>query len=171
MVDYYKVLELQKNASQDDIRKSYHRLALKWHPDKNLTKKEEAENKFKAVNEAYKILSDPQKRLLYDRSVEERRSHTERSDTGDHNNFSDTTYTFQVCSDIFGRVVLFINIGNSGSSQFVFCPDAAVYGIYFTWLPWADHLHCGNSWIMQFQTSLNMFSSDQWQEDHHPRNH
>ncbi|XP_023791112.1 dnaJ homolog subfamily B member 8 [Cyanistes caeruleus] len=79
MVDYYKVLELQKDASQDVIKKSYHKLALKWHPDKNPKNKEEAEKKFKEIVEAYEILSDPQKRSLYDKSVEESRARRERA--------------------------------------------------------------------------------------------
>ncbi|XP_009908368.1 dnaJ homolog subfamily B member 8 [Dryobates pubescens] len=71
MVDYYAVLGLNRSASQDDIKKSYHQLALKWHPDKNPNNKVNAEKKFKEVAEAYRILSDPQKRLDYDRSVQE----------------------------------------------------------------------------------------------------
>ncbi|NXM40331.1 DNJB8 protein, partial [Gymnorhina tibicen] len=77
MVDYYEVLGLQKEASQNDIKKSYHKLALKWHPDKNPRNKEEAEKKFKEIVEAYETLSDPQKRSLYDNSVEESRTHGE----------------------------------------------------------------------------------------------
>uniref|UniRef100_H0ZC18 DnaJ heat shock protein family (Hsp40) member B8 n=1 Tax=Taeniopygia guttata TaxID=59729 RepID=H0ZC18_TAEGU len=80
MVDYYNVLGLQKNASQDDIKKSYHKLALKWHPDKNPRNKEEAEKKFKEIVEAYEVLSDPQKRSLYDHSVEESRARRERNE-------------------------------------------------------------------------------------------
>ncbi|NWV13109.1 DNJB8 protein, partial [Ptilonorhynchus violaceus] len=86
MLDYYKVLGLQKSASQDDIKKSYHKLALKWHPDKNPRNKEEAEKKFKEIVEAYEILSDPQKRSLYDESVEESRVRTERAAAG-YNSF------------------------------------------------------------------------------------
>lgn len=71
MRDYYEVLGLHKSASQDDIKKSYHQLALKWHPDKNPSNQVKAEKKFKEIAEAYKILSDPQKRLDYDRSVQE----------------------------------------------------------------------------------------------------
>ncbi|NXX47141.1 DNJB8 protein, partial [Tricholaema leucomelas] len=71
MRDYYEVLGLHKSASQDDIKKSYHHLALKWHPDKNPSDKVKAEKKFQEIAEAYKILSDPQKRLDYDRSVQE----------------------------------------------------------------------------------------------------
>ncbi|KFP43650.1 DnaJ subfamily B member 6, partial [Chlamydotis macqueenii] len=54
-------LDCKKSASQDDVRKSYYKLALKWHPDKNPSNKEEAEKKFKAIVEAYEVLSDPQK--------------------------------------------------------------------------------------------------------------
>ncbi|NXP72996.1 DNJB6 protein, partial [Ramphastos sulfuratus] len=72
MTDYYEVLGLHKSASQDDIKKSYRQLVLKWHPDKNPSNKVKAEKKFKEIVEAYKILSDPQKRLAYDMSVQER---------------------------------------------------------------------------------------------------
>ncbi|NXR13850.1 DNJB8 protein, partial [Semnornis frantzii] len=70
MGDYCEVLGLHKSASQDDIKKFYHQLALKWHPDKNPSNKVKAEKKFKEIAEAYKILSGPQKRLDYDRSVQ-----------------------------------------------------------------------------------------------------
>ncbi|NXX18578.1 DNJB8 protein, partial [Podargus strigoides] len=94
MVDYYKVLGLQKSASQNDIKKSYHKLALKWHPDKNLSNKEEAEKKFKAVAEAYEVLSDPQKRSLYDKSVKESRSRRGRSGMRGHNSSFDSPSVF-----------------------------------------------------------------------------
>ncbi|XP_005142296.2 dnaJ homolog subfamily B member 8 [Melopsittacus undulatus] len=81
MVDYYKVLGLKNSASQDDVKKSYHELARKWHPDKNPNNREEAEEKFKAVAEAYKVLSNPQKRSLYDESVKESRSPRARGTT------------------------------------------------------------------------------------------
>uniref|UniRef100_A0A670ZT00 DnaJ heat shock protein family (Hsp40) member B6 n=1 Tax=Pseudonaja textilis TaxID=8673 RepID=A0A670ZT00_PSETE len=58
MVDYYEVLGVHKHASQDDIKKAYRKLALKWHPDKNPDNKEEAERQFKQVAEAYEVLSD-----------------------------------------------------------------------------------------------------------------
>ncbi|MFW5913624.1 MAG: molecular chaperone DnaJ [Bacillota bacterium] len=63
--DYYEVLGVDKNASQDDIKKAYRKLAKKYHPD--VSKEEGAEKKFKEVREAYETLSDPKKRSQYDR--------------------------------------------------------------------------------------------------------
>jgi curved DNA-binding protein len=64
-IDYYKVLGLGKNASSDDIKKAYRKLARKYHPDLNPNDKE-AEKRFKEINEANEVLSDPDKRKKYD---------------------------------------------------------------------------------------------------------
>src|SRR5690625_6166067 len=63
--DYYEILGVARNASDADLKKSYRRLAMKYHPDRN-PDNDEAENKFKEAKEAYEILSDPQKRAAYD---------------------------------------------------------------------------------------------------------
>ena len=63
--DYYDVLGVEKSASADDIKRSYRRLAMQFHPDKNPGDKE-AEAKFKQCAEAYEVLSDQQKRQQYD---------------------------------------------------------------------------------------------------------
>jgi curved DNA-binding protein len=64
-IDYYKVLGLEKNASAEDIKKSYRKLARKHHPDLNPNDKE-AHQKFQQINEANEVLSDPEKRTKYD---------------------------------------------------------------------------------------------------------
>ena len=67
-MDYYKILNVKKQATQEEIKKSYHKLALKYHPDKN-DNKEEAEKKFKEIVEAYEVLSDENKRARYNISL------------------------------------------------------------------------------------------------------
>ena len=64
--DYYKILEISRNANGDEIKKAFRKLALKYHPDRNAGDKE-AELKFKQINEAYQVLSDEQKRAIYDK--------------------------------------------------------------------------------------------------------
>src|ERR1035437_5989922 len=70
MSDFYATLEVERIASDDDIKQSYRRLAMQYHPDKNAGSKE-SEEKFKELSEAYDVLRDPQKRAAYDRYGEE----------------------------------------------------------------------------------------------------
>ena len=65
MRDYYEILGVSKTASSDELKKSYRKIAMKYHPDKNPNDKE-AEVKFKEAAEAYSVLSDSQKRQQYD---------------------------------------------------------------------------------------------------------
>lgn len=67
--DYYAVLGVPRNANTDDIKKAYRRQALVFHPDKN--KNPGAEAKFKEISEAYKVLTDPRQRELFDRYGDE----------------------------------------------------------------------------------------------------
>jgi DnaJ-class molecular chaperone len=66
MKDYYSILEINKNATKDEIKSAYKKLALKYHPDKNQHNKDFNENKFKEISEAYEVLSDEQKKFNYD---------------------------------------------------------------------------------------------------------
>ncbi|MBT1248612.1 MULTISPECIES: molecular chaperone DnaJ [unclassified Thermosipho (in: thermotogales)] len=65
--DYYEILGVSRNASQDEIRQAYKKLIKKWHPDRNYENRKLAEEKFKEIQEAYDVLSDPEKRAMYDR--------------------------------------------------------------------------------------------------------
>lgn len=67
--DYYKTLGIQSGANEDEIKKAYRKMALKFHPDKN--KDPNAEEKFKEIAEAYEVLSDPKKRVIYDQYGED----------------------------------------------------------------------------------------------------
>src|SRR3989338_6811110 len=92
--DYYEVLGVSKTASADEIKKSYRKLALKFHPDKNPGDKP-AEEKFKEAAEAYAVLSDAEKRAQYDR-------YGHSLGTGGFGGFQDVSDIFSAFSDIFG---------------------------------------------------------------------
>lgn len=71
MTDYYEILGVPRDADDKKIKKAYKELALKWHPDRNIDNKAEAEEKFKNISKAYAVLSDPDKKRLYDLGGEE----------------------------------------------------------------------------------------------------
>ncbi len=64
--DYYQILGVPRNATQNRIKKAYRKLAMEYHPDRNLGKEKWANEKFKEINEAFSVLGDPQKRRQYD---------------------------------------------------------------------------------------------------------
>ena len=74
MADYYEILEVTHEATDTEIKKSYRRLAVKYHPDKNPGNKE-AEEHFKEISQAYEILGNPEKRQMYDQYGEAAFSH------------------------------------------------------------------------------------------------
>jgi molecular chaperone DnaJ len=103
-VDLYKVLEVSKEAPQDEIRRSYRRLARKYHPDANPGDRE-AEERFKEIQQAYEVLSEPEKRREYDEGPRtffgsQGAGHPSGADFGD---ISDLLGGFGNLGDIFGR--------------------------------------------------------------------
>lgn len=94
--DYYEVLEVSKNASADEIKKAYRKLALKYHPDRNPGDKE-AEEKFKEAAEAYEVLSDQQKRQRYDQY-----GHAGMSGAAGGGHFTNVEDILSHFGDIFG---------------------------------------------------------------------
>ncbi len=68
--DYYELLDIPRTASPDEIKKAYKKMALKWHPDRNINNREEAEKTFTSINKAYNVLIDERKREQYDRHGE-----------------------------------------------------------------------------------------------------
>ncbi|KDP21245.1 hypothetical protein JCGZ_21716 [Jatropha curcas] len=116
-VDYYNLLKVNRKATDDDLKRSYKRLAMKWHPDKNPVNKKEAEAKFKQISEAYDVLSDPQKRQIYDLYGEEGLKSFEFGGPGDDGKTStttpNTTFRFNArdADDIFNEI-----FGGSGGA-------------------------------------------------------
>ena len=94
--NYYQILGVDRNADQNTLKKSYRKLCMKWHPDKNKDNQKIAEEKFKEITEAYSILSDDDKRAQYDRFGHEGMNGFGNGGGGD---FSDI---FSQFNDIFG---------------------------------------------------------------------
>lgn len=97
--DFYKTLEISKNASEKEIKKSYRRLAMKYHPDRNKDNAE-AEEKFKAIQKAYEVLSDEQKRAAYDQFGH---AGVDPSMGGGHGGYSADSFS-DVFGDVFGDI-------------------------------------------------------------------
>lgn len=112
--DYYELLEVSKTSDGEEIKKSYRRLAMKYHPDRN-PGDQQAESKFKEINEAYEVLKDEQKRAAYDRYGHQ--AFSQGAGMGGGNPFGGFEFNFggggfsDVFSDIFSEFM------NSGRSQ------------------------------------------------------
>src|SRR5580765_8401980 len=105
--DYYEILDVSKTSTIEEIKSSYRKSALKWHPDRNPENKEEAEVRFRECTEAYSILSDPNKRQIYDTY-----GHAGLAGAGAQTDFNGTI--FQDFHDIFGDFFGFEDILGGG---------------------------------------------------------
>lgn len=105
--DFYELLGVPRTAAADEIKSAYRKAAMKWHPDRNPQKKEEAEERFREATEAYSVLSDPQKREAYDRY-----GHAGISGVGFDGGFNSTI--FQEFQDIFGDFFGFEDLFSGG---------------------------------------------------------
>lgn len=119
-IDYYKTLGIEKNASAEQIKKAYRKLARKLHPDLNPNDKE-AHKKFQQINEANEVLSDPEKRKKYDRygkdwqhaeQFEQQRQSRPRSQNAGQQHFSDEADFSSFFESLFG------NAGRSSQTKF-----------------------------------------------------
>lgn len=99
--DYYEILGVSRSATEEEIKKAYKKLAVKYHPDKNPDHKEESERKFREVSEAYEVLSDASKREIYDKFGEEGLKQGVPDGSG---GFSGGGYHFSDPNDIFSRI-------------------------------------------------------------------
>ena len=108
--DFYEVLGVTRTATADEIKASYRKAALKWHPDRNPANKPEAETNFRECTEAYSVLSDPEKRQVYDTY-----GHAGLSNSGGGVDFNGTI--FQDFHDIFGDFFGFEDILGGGGRR------------------------------------------------------
>ena len=109
--DYYEVLGVQKHSTEIEIKTSYRKLAMKYHPDRN-PGDTEAEEKFKEAAEAYEVLSDPNKRARYDQF-----GHAGMRGSGFDQGFGNVNDIFSHFSDIFGGGSIFDEIFGSGGQR------------------------------------------------------
>jgi len=106
--DFYKLLGVDRNASDAEIKKAYRKMAMKFHPDRNTDNPEQAEAKFKEIKEAYEVLSDAKKRSAYDQFGH---AGVDASMGGGRGGFGAENFS-DVFSDVFGDI-----FGNSGRQR------------------------------------------------------
>jgi len=127
--DYYKILGVDRNATEEQLKKAYRKLALKYHPDRNKGSKG-AEERFKEVNEAYAVLSDKEKRRQYDMfGAEGFQQRFSREDIFRNFDFGQVFKDFGFGSDdLFSRIFGGAGVGAGGGRQRVFSRGGGSFG-------------------------------------------
>eukprot|EP00485_Elphidium_margaritaceum_P006380 CAMPEP_0202703920 /NCGR_PEP_ID=MMETSP1385-20130828/16708_1 /ASSEMBLY_ACC=CAM_ASM_000861 /TAXON_ID=933848 /ORGANISM="Elphidium margaritaceum" /LENGTH=392 /DNA_ID=CAMNT_0049361849 /DNA_START=28 /DNA_END=1206 /DNA_ORIENTATION=- len=114
--DYYKILKVDKNATPEQIKKSFRKLALKWHPDKNPDNQDKAERRFKQIAEAYAVLTDPEKKRRYDQygvSGTRQQAHGHAA----QNNAQYFTFTEEDIEEIYRQFFKYNNVDNEDENK------------------------------------------------------
>ena len=114
--DYYEVLGVEKGISEEDLKKAYRKLALKYHPDRNPGDKS-AEEKFKELGEAYEVLNDPQKRAAYDQYGHAAFDPRSRGFSGAGRSGGGFHDPFDIFREVFGNSGIFGDIFGGGESR------------------------------------------------------
>ena len=109
MREYYKILGINANSSEEEIKKAYKKSAMKWHPDRNTDNKEQAEKEFKKITSAYTVLSDPNKKDIYDKFGEE--------GLQQNNNNNSNVNPMDIFGDLFGNSGFSFNFNNEFSQN------------------------------------------------------
>ena len=114
MNHFYQVLGVSSSASVKEIKKAYRQKAMQWHPDRNPNNLEEAENQFKKISEAYSVLTNENKRKLYDLGVLDEQP-------GNFNDFEDLNDDWDIISQSSSKIELIdISGGNGGTDYLTF---------------------------------------------------
>jgi len=116
--DYYSSLGLQKGASSADIKRAYRKLAMRWHPDKNSDNLDAAALEFQAIAEAYDVLSDAEKRAVYDQFGYEGLRDGVADEKGDRNGYKYANNGFEIFSNFFGTENPFADFGFGEATPF-----------------------------------------------------
>ena len=133
--DYYKILGVNKNVNQSELKKKYRKLALKWHPDKNKNKKEAEEN-FKKISEAYDVLSDDKKRQIYDNQgkegfgIKNEQYHFNNPKT---QSFNFSKFNFRNHNDLFSQIFESnVKVEYMSSNHYTVKSNNGIYDEYIT---------------------------------------